>query len=237
MKTEKKCRKSGLESSLNFWGKNCLESIGISLAGAALLFLFFGMGRGIYKAGDGVEILALVPYYIFLAGGFCGLMLVVGYFQLYFPILISMNVTRKKIVGGILLCQIVMLAVLVGISGLIWRLIPGDISSGGLRILPMLIGILLLAAAFCIALGAVIVRWGKIGTVIFAALAALIGAAAGMSVAMLAGSDSDFWMEIVKLSGTAEGGFVRIILAAGILFYAAAAIFSAVITRKVEARL
>ena len=224
--------------SLQFWGKSCMEGLGISLAGGAILLLLMAFGQGFYESADNISFLfSLSPYYILVSGGFFILALTVGYFQIYFPVLLTMNSTRKHTTRGIILCETGIIAGLMLLCALIWTVIPGDISRSGMTVLPLLCGSLLMVASFGTILGAVIARWGKIGTLIFIGFMLLIGGIGGMLAALLCFTNVEFLRHFSRISGQMEIWLIWVILAVGIIFYAAAGIISSVITKKAETRM
>ena len=93
-----------LARNVKFWGKNTLGSLGISLAGAAAVLLFLVAAGTDYSGQEGLlsYLTQLFPYYLFVAGVFVNSILAISYFQVYFSVLLSMNVTRKEITLGIL---------------------------------------------------------------------------------------------------------------------------------------
>lgn len=65
--------------NIRFWGKNALESIGISLAAAVVLLMLSGMRSVVYsQEGFWMVVLSLFPYYLVLAGVFMVAMLVLS---------------------------------------------------------------------------------------------------------------------------------------------------------------
>ena len=122
--------------NVKFWGKNTLEILGISVAGAAAMLLFLGVAGTDYSGQEGVfsYMAQLYPYYLYIAGMFLNVILAVTYFQVYFSVLLTMNVTRKTIVAGIFGSLAGNILGIMALIQLIWRLFPGEISSDGLRL-------------------------------------------------------------------------------------------------------
>ena len=187
----------------------------------------------VYGAGTAGMLIAVLPFFILVAGIFSTFLIGVTYFQVYFSVLVSMNATRKKTVISILVNIAAMLLGINAVMALIWKLVPNEISETGLRLMPLFIGIMFLAAALCVLLGSVIVRWGKIGMVIFAFVSVVLGVCIGASFAI---ADSDIISKIIeKLMGI--GGFnFWIVAAAGIAVYLISGAVSLVMTRKMEVR-
>lgn len=225
--------RSVLARNVKFWGKNTLESLGISLAGAAAVLLFLVAAGTDYSGQEGLlsYLTQLFPYYLFVAGVFVNAILAISYFQVYFSVLLSMNVTRKEITLGILgsltACNLGILLLV----QLVWRIFSEDISADGLRVFPLLTGILFLVTALLVILGVVILRWGKIGTIIMGICFALLGGFCGfwMSAAGRNGFDAEFFSALSR-------GDYSLVLAAGLLVYVLAGVFAVVMTRKTAVR-
>lgn len=224
--------------NIKFWGRSCMEGLGISLAGGIILLILMAFGQGFFESVNNISFLfSLSPYYILVSGGFCILAMTVGYFQIYFPVLLSMNSTRKHITRGIILCETGMIAGLLCLSALIWTVVPGDISQSGMKILPLLCGMLLTGAAFGTILGAIIARWGKIGVLIFIGFMFVIGGIGGALVAILCFTNMEFLQRFSQITGNMELRFIWIILAVGIILYAVSGLISYLITKKAEAKM
>ena len=226
------------KKSVRFWGSNVLEGIGITAGAAAILLLFFGMG-GMRGAGDMTDLLlaaaGLYPWYLLIVGVFISLILSVGYFQTYYSVLLSMNVTRKAIVRGIFLCMAATMAGILLLAGLIWYLIPGDISEDARVMLPQIAGGYLILGSIFLVLGAVVLRFGKIGTLIMAAVLMLTGMLAGIFAALSGrGIVAQLMERLQKLVNTGNSSLAMIL--AGVLLYLASGALAALLTRKQEVR-
>ena len=238
MNTKYKEHPGSFSRTLSFWGRSCMEGLGISLAGGAILLIFMAFVQGFFESIDNISfLLSLSPYYLLVSGGFCVLAMTIGYFQVYFPVLLSMNAIRKHITLGIFLFETGMIAALILLCALIWTVVPGDISQSGMKALPLLCGLLLTGAAFGTILGAVIARWGKIGVLIFIGFMFVIGGIGGALVAILCFTNIEFLRHFSQITGNIELRFIWIILAVGIVLYAASGLISYLITKKAEARI
>ena len=94
-------------NKVKYWGKHYLENLSIIFIVAILLMFFIATGAVEVSGGMSdliLESLGLLPYYLCFAASFSVLMVGVGYFQSYFPVLVSMNVTRKSVINGIMVC-------------------------------------------------------------------------------------------------------------------------------------
>ena len=222
MKTEKR--------RWSFWGENFLETLGLAAAGALVIGLVQA-GKGVFT-GNAVEwillILQLYPYYLFLAGIFVLMMEIVGYFQMMISVMISMSATRKSVIWELLLNLAAVILAYILISALIWKLIPGDVSDGGLQLLPLLGGGTLILSALFLLFGGVAVRWGKAGKVIFVILSLISGALIGVTFAL----NPDVGELVQKLSGNSFGW----IMGLGVIMYLASGFFVRKMTARMEVR-
>lgn len=218
--------------SIRFWGRLCLEYIGICAGGAIVWLLFMGAGSGDFfgTGNEGILSLAeLYPHYLLLIGAVVVLIMGINNFQVYFPIVLSMNATRKSIAWGIVGCMAGTVLGIVFISAIIWGLVPGDVSSSGWKLMPLFTGVLFIIAAFSLLFGVAAIRWGKVGVIVVMIMCALAGAGIGMAVAL---SDKGI---LEFLDSIADGDF-KLLAAAGIVLYLAAGIFVAKAIRNLEVR-
>lgn len=215
--------------SLKFWGVLTIEGIGIAVGIGLLLYFYLliqmpeGLVTGFF------ENLALYPYYLLVAGSFYTMMYVLGCFQVYYSLLVSMNVTRKATVLGIIASTGVLVAALLLIMWVIWKLVPGDVSSSGLGIFHLCSGILFIVTGVMLLLGVVIVKWGKIGTIVTMLIAGIGGGCMGASAAIMGEN------MIGMLLKMAEHNFI-IVFVIGVAVFAAAGGFVMAVSRKLEVR-
>ncbi len=226
-----KSRRSHIKSNFCFWGRNILEEMGVIIGGAIFLLLVQWFGRSPKALTD---ILLGFPYLLLMVGGFLTLIMVLSFFQMYFPVLISMNVTRSAAAAGIWLSQGGVALLLSALMALIWKLVPGEEAAMRLMAMPLFGGVILAMIAVCVILGAVFVRWGKIGGIILFLVCITGGMAVGVFVALNAGEGflELQQMTYVDLAGI-KGGSV---LLAGVLLYVVSGLFSWFVTRNAEVR-
>lgn len=218
--------------NIKFWGMLCLEYLGISAAGAFVWLLFMGAGSGEFfgTGNEGILSLAeLYPYYLMLIGTVVVIVMGINNFQVYFPVVLSMNATRKSIAGGIIGCTAGTVLGILFISAIIWGLLSGEVSSSGRKLVPLFAGALFIIAAIGLLFGVAAVRWGKVGIIVVSIMCALVGAGAGMAVAL---SDKGI---VEFLNSIADGEF-KWIAAVGIVLYLAVGIFVAKAMRNLEVR-
>ena len=219
--------------NLKFWGRIWMECMGMAVAVAIVMFFLFAVGESPMGAGGFgaalVENLPLFPWYLYITGSFIVLMITYSCFQIYFPLLLSMSVTRKKIIYSILCNTLAMIFGIILVSAVLWKLFPGDISDSGLRLLPFLSGAFLAVGAVFLMIGIVVMRWGTVGFIMMILLGAAFWGCLG-AVSALHGREIFGWMAGITLDSMA-------IPAAGCVLYLAAAIVCVRFTKKAEVRI
>ena len=86
--------------------------------------------------------------------------------MLYFPLLISCGEPRRNIFWGFQYHRFLLIAATSAVSGLIWVLVPGEISTACLSGLPMIVTGLLMVSSFGNLLGSAYLKWKWVGTII-----------------------------------------------------------------------
>lgn len=219
--------------SLKFWVRLCAESLGIAIGISLFWLIFVGFGSGGYWGNIGYafsELLPLYSYYLLISGALVLMIMGITYFQVYFPVVLSMNATRRSVAAGILGCMLGIAAGVLVIAAGIWCLVPGDISSSGWKLMPLFTGALLIIAAIGLLLGIAVGRWGKGGIIMAAVLFGLIGAGAGMSVALF---DKNVIMKLIQNFMDMD---FHLFTAVGIILFAAVSILVLKAVRKMEVR-
>ena len=218
-----------MRGSIRFWGRACLQCIGISVVAALILLVFAAGGREGLNGGW-LSVVSVFPYYLLIAGAFLLAMVLISYFQIYFPLLVSMGVSRKAVIGGILVSSACMILGIIVLMGIIWHFVPDDIARSGSSLLPLLTAAMFLGGAVIIVAAAIIIRWGKKG--IFLVFCLCVLSVAGIVLASM-GRDTQDVFEWVRRMTDHSG----IVIGAAVLIYGAAGIFSAIVNRKYEVRL
>lgn len=225
--------------NMKFWGRILLEYWGL-IAGCSLILMLMQAGRSWHKGVTGVFI-ELYPYYLFLVGVILTGIISISFFQVYFPLLLSMNATRKSIVRGIFFTIGGNAVCMLALMAIVWFISSGDIAQGGRELLPWMAGILFAITALFLMLGAVLIRWGKVGVIITAFIYMALGAGVGILFAL---SSKDLFgirlKHFLNFSGwrlaSSKAFCVLFPIAAGLLVYLAAGIFVRIVTRKTEVR-
>lgn len=214
--------------NFKFWALECLKKLGLIAVVSLLIMIFFAL-RGFGEAEDVlIGTLQVYPIYLFLTGGFVIVIVVISYFQLTLPTLLSFNATRRGTVFGLMLMVTGVILGIMILSGIIWMALPAKGLDYNLSILGG--GLLFGIAALGLFLGAVIVSWGRFGVILLVGVLSVAGAAFGMGV-------------VGGAKALKEGFYIEfsfssfIIIAAGILLYLVAGIFTMLVTRKLEVKI
>lgn len=182
-----------MKRNLKFWTRYTWESAGVVLAAAAVLAvisLFSAEGL------DFTTFAAVMPYYLCVAAVFVMMMLNSGSQTLYVPLLLSMGETRRNVLLGFHYYRLLIIAVTLAACSLIWLLMPGEVSSVGLRSIPTLLCVLLIASALGSIMGTIFVKWKWAGTVLIILLCGVAGGTVGF-----AGAASDKFLDTARLAG------------------------------------
>lgn len=223
--TESQNGKSYLNANLKFWSKFVLEGLGIA-AGLALVFLVFQFFR-LDTASFG-ELASLYPFYLFIIGAFTVMLMVSGCFQTMFSVLMSMNVTRKALVTGMLLSEAAMILIINLAAFGIWQLFSSDIAEGGMKILPLMLGAMFAVSSIATVIGAAGLKWGKLGVVLSMGLYVILGAGLGFTFAVTGGNGS--LMEVMA------GLELEWASAVGVVLFLISGVFVYMSARKMEVR-
>lgn len=174
-----------MKRNLKFWTRFTWENVGMDLIIMAILAAF-----SIFSAeGLNFQFLTTVmPYFLCIAAVF-GMMLMNSTSQmLYVPLLLSMGETRRNVLLGFHYFRTLITVVTIALCALIWLLVPGEVSSIGLRSIPTILCVLAVASALGSIMGTLFVRWKWLGTIL---IILLCGAAGGMvGFAGVAASDA-----------------------------------------------
>ena len=181
-----------MKRNLRFWTRYTWESAGAVLVAAAVLAvisLFSAEGL------DFAAFAAVMPYYLCVAAIFVMMMLNSGSQTLYVPLLLSMGETRRNVLLGFHYYRVLIIAVTLAACSLIWLLAPGEVSSVGLRSIPTLLCVLLIASALGSIMGTVLVKWKWAGTVLIILLCGVAGGTVGF-----AGAAADKFLDMARMA-------------------------------------
>lgn len=167
-----------MKRNLKFWTQYTWESIGVEFIMTAVLAVIAVFGT------EGVDFklfASVVPFFLCIAAAF-GMMLVNSSAQvLYVPLLLSMGETRRNVLLGFHYYRALIIAVTAALCGLIWLLVPGEVSATGLRSIPTLLCILIITGALGSILGTLFTRWKWLGTILIIVLCGFAGGAVGFA--------------------------------------------------------
>ena len=99
--------------------------------------------------------------------------------SLYVPLLLSMGETRRNVLLGFHYYRTLIISVTLALCALIWLLIPGEVSSAGLRSIPTILCILVASSSLGSILGTLFTKWKWLATVIIIILCGGAGGAVG----------------------------------------------------------
>ena len=141
-----------MKRNLKFWTRYTWESSGVVLVTAAVLAVISLFGA---EGLDFAVFAAIVPYYLCIAAVFIMMMLNSSSQTLYVPLLLSMGETRRNVLLGFHYYRVLIIAVTAALCALIWLLAPGEVSAIGLRSIPTILCVLLIASALGSIMGTV----------------------------------------------------------------------------------
>jgi hypothetical protein len=167
-----------VKRNLKFWTRYTWESSGVVLVTAAVLAVISLFGA---EGLDFAVFAAIVPYYLCIAAVFIMMMLNSGSQTLYVPLLLSMGETRRNVLLGFHYYRVLIIAVTAALCALIWLLAPGEVSAIGLRSIPTILCVLLIASALGSIMGTVLVRWKWAGMVLIILLCGVAGGTVGFA--------------------------------------------------------
>ena len=156
----------------------------------------------------------------------------VGTFQTYFPVLVSMNVTRKSVVNGIMLCILAIMFTVLAVAALVWKFVPLKGMELNVQVLLLFGGVQLIFASLSLVCGYVVARWKKVGTIVMGAVGLIVGGSVGASVSIF--GNMGFLHVIMDLIEKFQFTWVFVL---GLVLYLMVGIFIRVSTKKLEIRM
>ena len=104
------------------------------------------------------------------------------------PLLLSMGETRRNVLLGFHYFRALIIAVMLGLCAAVWLLAPGDVSAVGLRSIPTILCVLVIASAMGSIMGTIFVKWKWAGMILIILLCGLGGGVVGFAGSMVAGN-------------------------------------------------
>lgn len=167
-----------MKRNLKFWTRFTWENAGAVLVCAAVLAVI-----SLFSA-EGLDVATfatVMPYYLCLAAIFMMMMVNSGSQAVYVPLLLSMGETRRNVLLGFHYYRLLIIAVTLAACSLIWLLAPGEVSAIGLRSIPTILCVLLVASALGSIMGTIFVKWKWAGTVLIILLCGVGGGTVGFA--------------------------------------------------------
>lgn len=170
-----------MKRNLKFWTRYTWESMAVDLsfmAGLAVITLFSaeGLDLGMFAS--------IMPYYLCIAATFGMLIINTGSQSLYVPLLLSMGETRRNVLLGFHYFRALIIAVMLALCAAVWLLAPREVSAVGLRSIPTILCVLVIASAMGSIMGTVFVRWKWAGMILIILLCGLGGGMVGFAGSM-----------------------------------------------------
>ncbi|MCD7814250.1 MAG: hypothetical protein LUH20_09445 [Lachnospiraceae bacterium] len=220
-------RSRKLFHSLQFWGQMLLQMLGLSVGiGIVWCLLLPILNEEISLGSYLPDFLQRAPGYMMLAGGVCAWIYPSALFQNYYPVLVSMNVTRRQVVPGIWLCNGALVWILFGVQVLCAHLGMGAPESEGMS----------LAFAGCMAMAAMgiligmLVLWSRVA---WAIAIGVLSIGTGFIVGLCCGMELELSIFNVAFW---QGGRAVMLSVAGAGFYLLAGVLAMAVMRKIEVR-
>ena len=169
-----------MKRNLRFWTRYTWEGMQTVLIVLAVLLVLSAIGASRLEL---TTLAATVPAYLLLAAGLTTILLNYGTQVVYIPLLISMGETRRNLFLGYHFYRVLIIAVAVGLSALIWALVPGEISRLGLSNIPAILALLVASASLGSILGTIYFKWRWAATILLVVVFGACGGVGGFSIA------------------------------------------------------
>ena len=187
-----------MKRNLKFWTRSTGESAEAVLVCTAILAVISLFGA---EGLNFAVFASTMPYYLCVAAVFVMMMLNTGSQTLYVPLLLSMGETRRNVLLGFHYYRLLIIAVTTALCALIWLLAPGEVSAAGLRSIPTILCVLLIASALGSIMGTVLVRWKWAGMVLIILFCGVAGGTVGFAGATGGGFNA---AQIMKMASHLE---------------------------------
>ena len=219
-----------MKRNLRFWTRYTWESTYVEWAVVAVLAVLTALGADQMQ----FQLLAsLIPYYLFISAVLCIIMLNYSSQTLYIPLLISMGETRRNILLGFHYYRCLIIAATVALSALLWALVPCEMSSIGLRSIPTILTVLVIASALGSLMGTIYAKckWLSIAIVVL-----ICGSMGGMGGFLFSGG-----FELVETSAIDIVSILRRLpwwlAAAALALFGVDVVFQWLLLRRQEVKL
>lgn len=219
-----------MKRNLRFWARYTWEGMQMVLIVLAIFLALSAVGASRLEL---TALAAAAPAYLLLAAGLTTIILNYGTQVVYIPLLISMGETRRNLFLGYHFYRMLIIAAAVGVSALIWALVPGEISRLGLSSIPAILALLVTSASLGSILGTIYFKWKWAATIL---LVAVFGACGGVGGFSIAGGGEDVALLVGK-GAAFLAKFPWWVALAALLALAADAAFHWLLLRRQEVKL
>ena len=170
-----------MKRNLRFWTRYTWECTGLVLCVTVVLAALCAFSE---ENLDVRTFATATPYFLCVSTVFCILMGNSGTHTLYVPLLLSMGETRRNVLLGFHYFRALIIAVMLALCAAVWLLAPGEVSAVGLRSIPTILCVLVIASAMGSIMGTVFVRWKWAGMILIILLCGLGGGMVGFAGSM-----------------------------------------------------
>jgi len=184
-----------VKRNLRFWTRYTWECTGVVLCITVVLAALCAFSE---ENLDVRTFATATPYFLCVSTVFCILMGNSGTHTLYVPLLLSMGETRRNVLLGFHYFRLLIITTTTALCALVWLIAPGEVSSIGLRSIPTIVCVLLIASALGSIMGTLFTRWKWAGTVLIVVLCGLGGGTMGFAGVSM--QDSFFAAKTVELA-------------------------------------
>lgn len=180
--------KRSIRANLRFWGSYGVQTL-LLMMGVSLFFIIL-LGLGTSTGEDSMvgmtaleEGITYFGFYFVLLGGFILMVMLIGTFQTYWKVLISLNSRRREILAGMELTSLILIAIQIAAALLISCFVKNELTGRMAQLWPLMAALSLLEVSAAFVLGALYWRLGKAGLILFGLVCGAMGMAAGLCFA------------------------------------------------------
>ena len=169
-----------MRRNLRFWTRYTWDTASAMLMVAAFFSAIMVLSADRLRLA---EMAAAIPYFLLIAAAFCVLVINYSSQVLYVPLLISMGETRRNILFGFHYYRALVIVATVAVSALIWLLTPGELSAAGLRSIPTVLTVQVIASAAGSIVGTLYAKLKWIAVIILTLVGGCCGGIGGFLMA------------------------------------------------------
>ena len=165
-----------MKRNLKFWTRYTWESSSMQLALVAIIAALTAIGA---EGLDWGLFASVIPYYLVVTAVFSMILINYSSQLLYVPLLISMGETRRNIFFGFHYYRLLITSVTLFLCALIWLLVPGEVSTIGLRSIPTILALLVISSSLGSLMGTAFGKWKWVASLVIILTAGAAGGIAG----------------------------------------------------------